>query len=102
MLLSHARRAPSRSSATRTTSGAGFAGRKRWQLRETQQRGRLAHSGLPPLIAHVLENRGVGSTSEAQIFLGGKDIALCESIIPIGVQMWCFVRKQPNAVAQVM
>ncbi len=60
-------------------SGApNLRGRKRWQLRETQHRGRLAHSGLPPLVAHVLENRGVASTGEAQVFLGGKPVSLCD------------------------
>jgi len=48
-------------------------GRKRWRLRQSDQRGRLAHSGLPRLVAHVLENRGVGTTSEAQLFMGGKE-----------------------------
>jgi len=47
--------------------------RKRWHVRSTALRGRLAHSGLPKLIALVLENRGIGSTAEAQAFLGGRE-----------------------------
>jgi single-stranded-DNA-specific exonuclease len=46
-------------------------------------RGKLAHSGLPPLIAHVLENRGIGTLTEAQRFLGGKEMSLCDaSLLP--------------------
>lgn len=55
------------------------AGRKRWRLRETPHRGRLARTGLPALVAHVLENRGVSSNHEAQIFLGGKPTSFCDS-----------------------
>lgn len=51
-------------------------GRKRWRLIDSPLRGRLQHSGLPKLIAHVLENRGIGSTTEAQRFLGGKPTEL--------------------------
>ncbi len=36
----------------------------------------MQHSGLPKLIAHVLENRGIGTTAEAQRFLGGKETEL--------------------------
>jgi single-stranded-DNA-specific exonuclease len=51
-----------------------FAGqRKRWRLRETPLRGRLQHSGLPKLVALVLENRGVGSNPDVQRFLGGRE-----------------------------
>ncbi len=57
------------SSPPRPVAGAG---RKRWRLRSSPHRGRLQHSGLPKLVAHVLENRGVGSNSEAQRFLGGQ------------------------------
>jgi single-stranded-DNA-specific exonuclease len=54
------------------------AGRKRWRLRESPHRGRLKHLGLPPLVAHVLENRGVASNHEAQLFLGGKPTLFCD------------------------
>jgi single-stranded-DNA-specific exonuclease len=47
--------------------------RKRWRLRETPLRGRLQHSGLPRLVSVVLENRGVGSNSDVQRFLGGRE-----------------------------
>jgi single-stranded-DNA-specific exonuclease len=53
------------------TAGAGT--RKVWRLRQSPLRGRLQHSGLPKLIALVLENRGVGSNLEAQRFLGGRE-----------------------------
>lgn len=46
---------------------------KSWRLRRSPLRGRLAHSGLPKLISLVLENRGIGSTVEAQRFLGGRE-----------------------------
>ncbi len=46
--------------------------RKRWRLRRSPLHGSLEHSGLPPLVARVLENRGVGSNAEAQVFLGGR------------------------------
>jgi single-stranded-DNA-specific exonuclease len=36
----------------------------------------LQHSGIPKLVAHVLENRGIGSMAEAQHFLGGKPTQL--------------------------
>ena len=45
------------STPPRSVAGAGTVpsgGRKRWRLRESPQRGRLFHSGLPKLIAHVL------------------------------------------------
>jgi single-stranded-DNA-specific exonuclease len=43
----------------------------------------LSHSGLPSLIAHVLENRGIGSNAEAQRFLGGRDTPLGDvSLMP--------------------
>ena len=51
-------------------------GRKRWRMRESRERGRLFHSGLPKLIATVLENRGVGTAVEAQKFLGGRETIL--------------------------
>ena len=60
-------------------SDAVQGGRKRWLLRESPHRGRLAHAGLPAVVARVLENRGVSSPAEAQIFLGGKAVALCDS-----------------------
>lgn len=47
-------------------------GRRLWRLRRSPHRGKLAHSGLPKLVAHVLENRGVGTAAEAQAFLGGR------------------------------
>jgi single-stranded-DNA-specific exonuclease len=56
--------------------GALHGGRKRWRLAESPVRGKLQHSGLPKLVAHVLENRGIGTTAEAQRFLGGKETAL--------------------------
>jgi single-stranded-DNA-specific exonuclease len=55
-------------------------GRKRWRLRTSPLRGRLEHSGLPPLVALVLENRGVGSNAEAQLFLGGRETPLSSGI----------------------
>lgn len=62
---------------------APLGGRKRWRLRTTPLRGRLAHSGLPELIALVLENRGIGTLSEAQGFLGGKETSLGDaSLLP--------------------
>ena len=42
-------------------------------MRQAPLRGRLQHSGLPKLVALILENRGVGSNAEAQRFLGGRD-----------------------------
>ncbi|MGE0057592.1 MAG: single-stranded-DNA-specific exonuclease RecJ [Dehalococcoidia bacterium] len=55
----------------------GFAGRKRWRLRETPLRGRLQHLGLPPMVAQLLENRGIGSSSEVKLFLGGEPTKFC-------------------------
>jgi single-stranded-DNA-specific exonuclease len=52
---------------------AGNGGRKAWRLRQAPLRGRLQHSGLPKLVALVLENRGVGSNADAQRFLGGRE-----------------------------
>ena len=52
--------------------------RKRWRLRDSPYHGRLALTGLPPLVARVLENRGVGSNAEAQVFLGGKPLAVSD------------------------
>jgi single-stranded-DNA-specific exonuclease len=49
------------------------SGRKRWRLRLPKTHGSLEHSGLPKLVARVLENRGIGSSKEAQVFLGGKE-----------------------------
>ena len=60
-------------------SGVMQGGRKLWRLRDTANRGRLSHSGLPAVIARVLENRGVSSSAEAQVFLGGKPVALSDS-----------------------
>ncbi|HLF78432.1 MAG TPA: single-stranded-DNA-specific exonuclease RecJ [Dehalococcoidia bacterium] len=61
----------------------GYMGRKRWRLRQTLQRGKLTHSGLPKLVAHVLENRGVGSNAEAQRFMGGKETGFADaSLLP--------------------
>lgn len=65
---------------------AGFAGRKRWRLRETPHRGRLAHIGLPPLVARVLENRGISTNHEAQLFLGGKPTSLCDPLTLPGLE----------------
>ena len=59
-------------------SAAGFAGRKRWRLRETPLRGKLQHLGLPPLVAQVLENRGIGTSREAKLFLGGEPTKFCD------------------------
>jgi single-stranded-DNA-specific exonuclease len=50
-----------------------FGLRKRWRLRQSPLRGRLQHSGLPKLVSLVLENRGVGSNTDVQRFLGGRD-----------------------------
>ncbi len=61
-----------------TPAGPGQGGRKRWLLRASELHGRLGHSGLPPLVARILENRGVGSSAEAQIFLGGKPQATAD------------------------
>jgi single-stranded-DNA-specific exonuclease len=50
---------------------------------DSPARGKLQHSGLPKLIAHVLENRGIATTDEAQRFLGGKETALGDvSLLP--------------------
>ena len=49
------------------------AGRRRWRLRASPQQGLLTHVGLPPLIARVLENRGLGSRQDVSLFLGGKE-----------------------------
>lgn len=62
--------APTVSNPPRT---AGAGSRKIWRLRQSPQRGRLQHSGLPKLVALVLENRGVGSNADAQRFLGGRE-----------------------------
>jgi single-stranded-DNA-specific exonuclease len=60
-----------------------YMGRKRWRLRQTPLRGKLAYSGLPKLVAHVLENRGVGSNADAQRFLGGKETSFAKaSLLP--------------------
>ena len=53
--------------------------RKRWRLRVSPLRGRLAHTGLPKLVTHVLENRGVSSATEAQRFLGGKEAPFADA-----------------------
>jgi single-stranded-DNA-specific exonuclease len=58
-------------------SAAGFAGRKRWRLRETPLRGNLQHLGLPGLVSQVLENRGIGTSREAKLFLGGEPTKFC-------------------------
>ena len=43
----------------------------------------MQHSGLPKLIAHVLENRGAGSNLEAQRFLGGRETGFGDpSLLP--------------------
>ena len=68
---------PSRPTSTLPAPDAG--GRKRWRLRQSPQRGRLQHSGLPALVALVLENRGIGTTAEAQLFLGGKSSAFADT-----------------------
>jgi single-stranded-DNA-specific exonuclease len=67
-------------------TAARLRGRKRWRLRSTPLRGRLAHSGLPKLVAQVLENRGIGSMSEAQRFLGGRDTPLGDSSLLPGFE----------------
>ena len=59
-----------------SASAPSQGGRKRWRLRESPERGRLFHSGLPKLIATVLENRGIGTAVEAQKFLGGRETHL--------------------------
>ena len=57
--------------------------RKRWRLIDSPVRGKLQHSGIPKLIAHVLENRGISTTAEAQHFLGGKETQLGDpSLLP--------------------
>jgi single-stranded-DNA-specific exonuclease len=61
---------PPRPASSHVTSATG--GRKRWRLRSSPFRGRLEHSGLPKLIAHILENRGIGSLADAKRFLGGE------------------------------
>ncbi len=48
-------------------------GRKRWRVRTSPFLGRLAHIGLPDLVARVLEVRGIGSARDAQVFLGGRE-----------------------------
>ena len=55
---------PPDSVATRPDSR--LRGRKRWRLIDSPQRGKLQHSGLPKLIAQVLENRGIATTADAQ------------------------------------
>jgi len=55
-------------------------GRKRWRLRTSPLRGSLEGSGLPPLVALVLENRGISSNAEAQKFLEGKDTPLSSGV----------------------
>lgn len=62
--------APTVSNPPRT---AGSGSRKAWRLRQSPLRGRLQHSGLPKLVALVLENRGVGSNADAQRFMGGRE-----------------------------
>jgi single-stranded-DNA-specific exonuclease len=48
-------------------------GKRRWRLRESPLRGRLEGSGLPDLTARLLENRGIGTRSEASAVLGGRE-----------------------------
>ncbi len=43
-------------------------------MRASPLRGRLDHTGLPPLVARVLENRGLGTKADVQTFLGGKEL----------------------------
>ncbi len=83
-MIEHSFELDTAASLTRPLSAGGpsdvvTAGRKRWRLRETLDRGKLAHIGLPPLIAQLLENRGVTSNHEAQLFLGGKPTNFCDS-----------------------
>ena len=67
---------PRVATAVSLSSNAQPGGRKRWRLRQSPFRDRLGHSGLPKLIGHVLENRGVGTLTDAQRFLGGKETRL--------------------------
>jgi single-stranded-DNA-specific exonuclease len=46
----------------------------------------LQHSGLPPLVARVLENRGIGTNAEAQRFLGGRDTPLGDAMLLPGFE----------------
>jgi single-stranded-DNA-specific exonuclease len=39
-------------------------------------RGRLAHIGLPPLVALLLENRGLRSRVEVAAFMGGREVEM--------------------------
>jgi single-stranded-DNA-specific exonuclease len=47
--------------------------RRRWRLLDSPLRNRLAHVGIPALIALLLENRGIRSRQEAALFIGGKE-----------------------------
>jgi single-stranded-DNA-specific exonuclease len=59
-------------SAAAITSRAPDRGRRRWRLRPRPAKRSLAHSGLPDLVALLLELRGISTLSQAQVFLGGR------------------------------
>jgi len=49
-------------------------GRRRWRLRRRPKNRALAHSGLPDLVALLLELRGITTLAQAQVFLGGREL----------------------------
>lgn len=88
------------STPPRSLAPAGDAlmgGRKRWRLATSPHRGRLQHSGIPRLVAHVLENRGIGTVAEAQRFLGGKESALGDASLLHGFE--AAIRVLSGAIA---
>ncbi|HXH23319.1 MAG TPA: single-stranded-DNA-specific exonuclease RecJ [Dehalococcoidia bacterium] len=72
-------------------------GRRRWRLRPAPRSpGRLAHLGLPPLIAKLLELRGITSAAEARVFLGGSDLPRRDPFLLPGLD--AAVRRLRDAV----
>src|SRR5438045_3820837 len=78
-------------------NGSNYRGTKRWRLRESPFAGRLAHSGLPDLVARVLEARGVGSKREAEVFLGGREQPASDPFLIPGFET--AVRRLIGAIA---
>jgi single-stranded-DNA-specific exonuclease len=89
--------------ATRSLSSPGVesgaavtGGRKHWRVRTSPFAGRLAHIGLPELVARVLEVRGIGTKRDAEAFLGGREEPRVDPFLIPGFEM--AVRRLRRAV----
>jgi single-stranded-DNA-specific exonuclease len=78
------------------TGSLNTGARRRWRLRAAARPGALASSGLPPLVAMLLELRGISSNAQARVFLGGSELPSRDLFLIPGLE--AAVRRLRDAI----